>query len=213
MLTWRNTTDEQSDGSSGSTAAMAGLILYEMGKESSPFDFSGREEDYPYYQQITKEYYTMGPGAYVRPGGVWRVPWNGLDGRRNTYCPLLVQKRDDEDGAGNDTCAQPSSASSFKTTVTAQAFASASSTISSAISTMTSPSAVLGAEIAHLAAAIAAIASSSSAAVASSSSASAAAASLSLAEAAPTSSAQAAADAVSPSPTTTPPPSSVRCTQ
>ena len=201
------TLEEQSYGSSGSTAGMAGLILYEMGKESSPFEFSGREEDYPNYQQIVKEYYTKGPGAYVRPGGVWRVSWNGLDGRRSTYCPLYVQKRDDEDDNEDYTCAQPSSASAIKSTVTVQASASTSSTISSAISTMTSPNAaVLGGELAKLAAAIA---SSSSAAAASSSSAA-------VAEAASASSAQAAAGALPPSPTTTPPPSHVTplsCTQ
>lgn len=222
------TLEEQSDGSSGATAGMAGLILYEMGKESCPFNFSGEEEDYPNYQQITKEYYTSGPGAYVRPGGVWRVSWNGLDGRRSTNCPLVVQKRDDHDDDEGDTCAQPSSASSFTTVVTVQTFASTSSTTISSESSMTSHSALVpGGETAGLAAAIA---SSSSAAAAASSSASAASAASSsleaearassssmLAAAASSSSAQAAAGAVTPSPTTKLPPSPVGplvwCTQ
>lgn len=110
------TLTEESDGSSGATAAMAGLIVYEMGKESCPFGFSGKEEDYPEYQRITKQYYTHGPGAHVRPRGVWRMVWNGLDGRASTVCPLAVHKRDGESNNDkNDTCAQPSSASSSMT--------------------------------------------------------------------------------------------------
>ena len=183
------TLEEQSYGSSGSTSGMAGLILTDMGKTSPPFEFSGREEDYPKYQQIVKEYYSEGPGAYVRPGSVWRVAWNGLDGRQSTYCPLVVQKRDDEDDNEDYTCAQPSSASSVTTMVTVQASVSTSSTISSAKITTTSPSAVVqGEETASRAAAIAS-----------------------------SSSAQAAAGALSPSPTTRPPPSPVKplvwCTQ
>lgn len=222
------TLEEQSDGSSGATASIAGLIVYEMGKESCPFGFSGKEEDYPNYQRITKQYYTNGPGAYVRPGGVWRVPWNGLDGRANTICPLTVQKRDGED-EGNDTCAQSSFASS---STTVQTSTSTFSTITSSKSALgISAANLVGGQIASLAAAVAS--SSSAAAAASSSVSAAAAASASLAAvarassssmlaaadslsislaavaAASASSAQAAAGARSPFPTTTPPPSPI----
>ena len=214
------TLEEESDGSSGATAAMAGLIVYEMGKDSCPFNFSGKEEDYPEYQQITKKYYTDGPGAYVRPGGVWPVAWNGRDGRARTICPLTVQKRDDEDDDEDDTCAQPSSASS---STIVQSSASTFSTITFPKPTREGSNVVrtiagdlLGLEIVSLAAAID---SSSSVAAAASSSASAAAASSSLAAvarassssklAAASSSAPAAIAAQSPSLTTTPPPSHI----
>lgn len=224
------TLEVQSDGSSGATASMAGLIVYEMGKESCPFEFSGKEEDYPEYQRIVKQYYTDGPGAYVRPGGVWRVAWNGLDGSASTYCPLTVQKRDGEDDNDDDTCAQPSSASSSTTGSTVQSFRSTFSTIVSSKTTTGGSDAgaskaanLVGGEIASLAAAIAssssasasaaaAVASSSLAAMARASSSSiiaaAASSSIILAAAASSSSAQAAAGANSPSPTTTPHPPS-----
>ncbi len=210
------TLEEESDGSSGATAAMAGLIIYEMGKDSCPFNFSGKVEDYPEYQRITKQYYTDGPGAYVRPGGVWRVAWNGLDGRASTLCPLTVQKRDGADDDEDDTCAQPSSASSFTIVQTS----------ASTFSTMTSPKPtreglnivatvagnLLGGEIDLLVAAI----DSSSAAVGASSSSLAAVARASPSSilaaavaAASSSSEQGAKAANSPSPTTTPPPSPI----
>ena len=127
------TLEEQSHGSSGATASIAGLIVYEMGKTSCPFDFSGKEEDYPAYQRITKQYYTDGPGAYVRPGGVWRVAWNGLDGRASTTCPLTVQKRDGEDDGEDDTCAQPSSASSAAAAASSSASAAAAASSLAAV--------------------------------------------------------------------------------
>ena len=163
------TLEEQSDGSSGATTSMAGLIAYEMGKASCPFEFSGQEADYREYQRIVKQYYTNGLGAYVRPGGVWRVAWNGLDGRASTICPLTVQKRDGEDQDPDEECAQPSSASSSTTGQTsASTFGtsiSSTPTASSAIAVGSSTGDLLGGEIASLIVA-AAIASSSSAAAA-----------------------------------------------
>ena len=208
-----------SHGSSGATATIAGLIVYEMGKDSCPFDFSGKEEDYPEYQRITKQYYTDGPGAYVRPGGVWRTAWNGLDGRASTLCPLTVQRRDGGDDDEDDKCAPPSSASSFTILQTS----------ASTFNTMTSPKptseglsivttvagSLLGGEIAGLATAIdssSAAAAASSARASSSSILAAAATSSSILAAiaaASSSSAQAAKAANSPSPTTTPPPSPI----
>lgn len=229
------TLEEQSDGSSGATASIAGLIVYEMGKTSCPFDFSGKEEDYPAYQRITKQYYTDGPGAYVRPGGVWRVAWNGLDGRASTRCPLTVQKRDGEDDGEDDTCAQPSSASSSTTVQTSTstfstvipskpAIRSSSTTVHTSTSTFdifvsskptvkgSNPVGVnsgnpTGGESASGAIA-SSIAAASSAAAAASSSASAAAASSSLAAVTAASYASAQA-AESPSLTTKPPPSPI----
>ena len=182
------TLEEQSAGSSGSCASMAGEILYEMGKETCPFEFSGEEEDYPEYQRIVKQYYTEGAGAYVRPGGVWRVAFNGLDGRASTICPLSVQKRDGEDD-DDDTCAQPSSASSSASSSTT--VQTSTSTFSTIISSNKPP----GVRIASLAAAIAS--SSSAGAPARSSAAAAAASSLAAMARAPSSSILAAAAAAS----------------
>ena len=200
------TLEEHSDGSSGSCASMAGEIAYQMGKKTPPFDFSGAEEDYPEYQRIVKQYYTDGAGAYVRPGGVWRVAWNGLDGRASTMCPLNVQKRDDGSDKDNDTCAQPSSASSSTTvqtsTSTFSAIISSKPTTSSFSTEAFYEGLVPGGEIAT---GLAAIASSSSAAAAAASSLSAMVkiSSSSKIAAASSLSAQAALAAKSPSPTTT----------
>ena len=81
------------DGTSGATAAFAGLVAYMMGLETVPFAFGS---DKTQYQRIVKDYFVTGPGAYVRPGGDCRVAWNGLDGSANTVCPLSLRKRQEQ---------------------------------------------------------------------------------------------------------------------
>ena len=81
------------DGTSGATAAFAGLVAYMMGLETVPFAFGS---DKTQYQVIVKDYFVTGTGAYVRPGGDCRVAWNGLDGSAKTVCPLSLRKRQEQ---------------------------------------------------------------------------------------------------------------------
>ena len=85
--------EEDVDGTSGATAAFAGLVAYMMGLETVPFSFGS---DYTQYQRIVKDYFVTGPGSYVRPGGNARVAWNGLDGSAQTVCPLSLRKRQEQ---------------------------------------------------------------------------------------------------------------------
>lgn len=85
--------EEDVDGTSGATAAFAGLVAYMMGLETVPFAFGS---DYTQYQRIVKDYFVTGPGSYVRPGGNARVAWNGLDGSAQTVCPLILRKRQEQ---------------------------------------------------------------------------------------------------------------------
>lgn len=101
------------EGSCGSVGSFAGLLAYMMGKQNSPFDFG--DSDVSQYPSIVKNYFTQGPGAYVRPGGSVRVAWNGLDGRVGTECPINLKKR--QDGQGDD-CQSSSTSSSIAPTQT-----------------------------------------------------------------------------------------------
>ncbi len=69
-----------------------------MGLPTVPFAFGN---DLTKYQTIVKDYFTTGPGSYIRPGGQYLVAWNGLDGRSSTVCPLSVNKREQGDNSPN----------------------------------------------------------------------------------------------------------------
>lgn len=107
---------KEDEGACAATAAFAGLVAYNMGRSSVPYNFG---DDIKQYQSIVKEYYVSGPGSWERPRSYERTVWNGLDGSASTYCPLSLRKRDPN---VNDTCDEPSSTSG----------ATASSTTSSA---------------------------------------------------------------------------------
>ena len=76
-------------------ATMAGLIALKL---SEPGNVYGFGNDKTKYQQLVKDYYTVGynrrkpalhaPGSWYRPGSFAPVAWNGLDGSRKTVCPL-----------------------------------------------------------------------------------------------------------------------------
>lgn len=87
------------------TAMFAGLIALKM-SEPGPLGTSsifGFGADQTQYQQLVKNYYTVGynnrrpalglhpPGSWYRPGSIAPVPvaWNGLDGSQSTVCPLI----------------------------------------------------------------------------------------------------------------------------
>lgn len=97
----------------------AGLIALTM---SEPGNVYGFGNDVTRYQQLVKNYYTVGynsrranvhpPGSYYRPGSYAPVVWNGLDGSRSNVCPLdwnplgFFKKRDATDPAtSSDICA------------------------------------------------------------------------------------------------------------
>ena len=110
------------------TAIFAGLIALKM-SEPGPLGTSsifGFGADQTQYQQLVKNYYTVGynrrrpasglhpPGSWYRPGSVAPVPvaWNGLDGSQSTVCPLIwapdgtFKKRQATDlNAPSDICA------------------------------------------------------------------------------------------------------------
>ena len=96
---------EDGEGASAATAAFAGLVAYNMGRSSVPYNFG---DDITQYQNIVKEYHVGGLGSWARPGSYERTVWNGLDGSASTYCPLSLRKRDVN---VNDTCDEPSSTS------------------------------------------------------------------------------------------------------
>ena len=62
------------------------------GRTTIPFQLGN---DITQYQNIAKNYFIIGDGVYVRPGGTYRVAWNGLDGLADTVCLLSLRKRDD----------------------------------------------------------------------------------------------------------------------
>ena len=103
---------ENGAGACASLAAFAGLVAYNMGLSSVPYEFG---DDPKQYQSIVKRYHTSGPGSWVRPRSNVKTVWNGLDGSANTYCPLRQRKRDDDI---DDTCNQSSSTSSDRTSST-----------------------------------------------------------------------------------------------
>ena len=97
----------------------AGLIALKM---SEPGNVYGFGSDVTQYQQLVKNYYTVGynrrrvnlhpPGSYYRPGSYAPVVWSGLDGSSSTVCPLTenpegwIRKRDVTDPATtSDICA------------------------------------------------------------------------------------------------------------
>lgn len=67
------------------------------------FSVFGFGDDVTQYQQLVKNYYTVGynnrqpasglhpPGSWYRPGSIAPVPvaWNGLDGSQSNVCPLI----------------------------------------------------------------------------------------------------------------------------
>lgn len=98
---------------------MAGLIALKL---SEPGNVYGLGNDITQYQQLVKNYYTVGynrrrpnlhpPGSWYRPGKYAPVAWNGLDGSRSTVCPLILspdgvlKKRETTDPATSpDICA------------------------------------------------------------------------------------------------------------
>lgn len=97
---------EDGEGASSALAAFVGLVLYNMGRTSVPYDFGN---DKTQYQTIVRQYHVSGAGSWVRPGSNVRTVWNGLDGSASTYCPLSLRKRDVN---VNDTCDEPRSISS-----------------------------------------------------------------------------------------------------
>lgn len=97
----------------------AGLVALKM---SEPGNVYGFGRDITQYQQLVKNYYTVGyngrnralhpPGSWYRPGTYAPVAWNGLDGSQSTICPLswppngALKKRDTTDPATSpDICA------------------------------------------------------------------------------------------------------------
>lgn len=104
------------DGTSGATAAFAGLVAYMMGMETVPIAFGS---DPTQYQRIVKDYFNpnTGPGAYVRPGGDCPVAWNGLDGSPNTKCSLSLRKRQEQPDDNCQLSSASSSSSSSSSTV------------------------------------------------------------------------------------------------
>ena len=85
---------ENGEGSSVALAAFSGLVAYNMGRTSVPYNFGNDEQQ---YQSTVKQYHTSGSGSWVRPGSIVRTVWNGLDGSARTYCPLNLRRRDDPD--------------------------------------------------------------------------------------------------------------------
>lgn len=100
-------------------AMFAALVTLKM---SEPGNIYGFGKDITQYQQLVKNYYTIGynrrrptlhpPGSWYRPGSYAPVAWNGLDGSQSTVCPLLwppggaLKKRDTTDPATSpDICA------------------------------------------------------------------------------------------------------------
>lgn len=77
------------------TATMAGLIALKLSEPGNIFGFG---DDKTQYQQLVKNYYTVGynkrkpnqhpPGSWYRPKSFAAVAWNGLDGSQRTVCPL-----------------------------------------------------------------------------------------------------------------------------
>lgn len=120
---------ENGEGSSVATAAFAGLVAYNMGRSSVPYNFG---DDRTQYQSIVKEYHASGPGSWARPGSYERTIWNGLDGSASTYCPLSLRKRD---ANLNDTCDEPSSTSSAALSSTSSAAPSSISSAAPAVHT------------------------------------------------------------------------------
>ena len=89
---------------------------------SEPGNVYGFGNDITQYQQLVKNYYTVGyngrnarshpPGSWYRPRSYAPVAWNGLDGSQSTVCPLswppggVLKKRDTNDPATSpDICA------------------------------------------------------------------------------------------------------------
>ena len=74
---------------------MAGLIALKLSEPGNAYGFGN---DKTQYQQLVKNYYTVGynrrrpdlhpPGSWYRPGSYAPVAWNGLDGSQGTVCPL-----------------------------------------------------------------------------------------------------------------------------
>lgn len=86
-----------------------------MGLQTVPFTFG---TDITQYQRIVYDYFATGPGGYVRPGGTYRVAWNGLDGSADTVCLLtsgsgrwVFRKRDGSPEQSNICDLQSSSSS------------------------------------------------------------------------------------------------------
>ena len=106
-------------------AGLLALKMSEPGPQGTKSIF-GFGNDITQYQQMVKNYYTVGynnrrpalglhpPGAWYRPGSIAAVSvaWNGLDGSQSTICPLTwapdgaFKKRQNTDPASPpDICA------------------------------------------------------------------------------------------------------------
>ena len=97
---------EDGEGSSAALASFAGLVAYNLGLSSVPYNFG---DDPTEYQSIVKQYHMNGPGSWRRPTSRVKTVWNGLDGSASTYCAFNQRKRDVD---VDDTCDQSSILSS-----------------------------------------------------------------------------------------------------
>ena len=92
----------------------AGLVSYFMGLQTIPFAFGNTKISQ--YQSIVKDYFVNGEGAWIRPGGQYRVACNLLDGSAYTDCRYGYGTAKREEQPAN--ICQPSSTSSISPTQT-----------------------------------------------------------------------------------------------
>lgn len=81
-----------------------------LARSDNPFGFSGAQSDWPYYQRIVKNYYTVGYssrnplahplGSWYRDGKPYPVAWNGLDGTQASLCNKRLTLQGGPGGAG-----------------------------------------------------------------------------------------------------------------